>query len=168
MISLEEMGKKAKHAARLMSLVVGDQKNFFLSHLAGELHRQEGRILAANQLDIKAGHKAGMSEALIDRLLLNEKRIAGMAVDLLSLIEMPDPVGQVIEQKRMDNGLQIRRQRVPLGVIAAIYEARPNVTVDISGLGIKSGNVVILRGGKETLTQQSDSGGNHSGKCTIL
>jgi len=151
MISLEDMGKKAKKAARLMAMVTEDQKNSFLSHLADELHRQEGRILAANQLDIEAGRKAGMSDALIDRLLLNEKRISGMATDLLSLMEMPDPVGQVIEQKNMDNGLQIRRQRVPLGVIAAIYEARPNVTVDISGLGIKSGNVVLLRGGKETL-----------------
>ena len=151
MISLEDMGKKAKQAARSMAQVSGSQKNSFLSHLAGELHRQEGRILAANQLDIEAGRKAGMSAALIDRLLLNEKRIAAMAADLLSLMEMPDPVGQIIEQKRMANGLQIRRQRVPLGVVAAIYEARPNVTVDISGLAIKSGNVVLLRGGKETL-----------------
>jgi glutamate-5-semialdehyde dehydrogenase len=151
MVTLDEMGKRAKKAARLLAQVKDAQKNSFLGHLANALQEQSARILGANQEDIEAGRKAGMSEALLDRLLLTDKRIAGMAADLLTLTHMPDPVGQVFEQRIMENGLKLRRQRVPLGVMAAIYEARPNVTSDISGLGIKSGNAVILRGGKETI-----------------
>ena len=141
-----------------MATIPAYQKNAFLSDLSNQLRAHQKEIMAANAQDIQTGKLAGMSDALIDRLLLNEKRIAGMSADLESLITMQDPVGVVMEQKTMDNGLKIRKQRVPLGVIAAIYEARPNVTVDISGLAIKSGNVVILRGGKETM---------HSNQCLV-
>jgi len=151
MVDLEQMGNNARKAARMMAIISSERKNAFLSDLSNQLRARQKEIMAANAQDIQAGKLAGMSDALIDRLLLNEKRIAGMSADLESLTTMQDPVGVVMEQKTMDNGLKIRKQRVPLGVIAAIYEARPNVTVDISGLAIKSGNVVILRGGKETM-----------------
>ncbi len=151
MVDLEQMGNNARKAARMMAIISSERKNAFLSDLSNQLRAHQKEIMAANAQDIQAGKLAGMSDALIDRLLLNEKRIAGMSADLESLTTMQDPVGVVMEQKTMDNGLKIRKQRVPLGVIAAIYEARPNVTVDISGLAIKSGNVVILRGGKETM-----------------
>ncbi|PKO12449.1 MAG: glutamate-5-semialdehyde dehydrogenase [Chloroflexi bacterium HGW-Chloroflexi-10] len=150
-IDMEEMGKKAKQAARGLVLVGSDQKNGFLVTLADLLRSSTPEILTANAADIQAGRAGVMSDALVDRLLLNEKRIEGMAQDLLDLAGMPDPVGQVIEEKKLSSGLHASRVRVPLGVMAVIYEARPNVTIDISALGIKSGNAVILRGGKETL-----------------
>ena len=124
-------------------------------HLAQALIERQYEIITANQLDIEAGRKAGLSDALIDRLLLNERRIAGIANDLTNLAAMPDPVGQIIEERVLASGILVRRQRVPIGVMAVIYEARPNVTVDISALGLKAGNVVILRGGKETLQTNS-------------
>ncbi|NTW44149.1 MAG: glutamate-5-semialdehyde dehydrogenase, partial [Anaerolineaceae bacterium] len=158
MVDLELLGKNARKAARKMATIPAERKNAFLSGVSNQLRAQQDVIMAANALDIQAGKLAGMSEALIDRLLLNENRIAAMSADLESLITMQDPVGVVMEQKTLENGLKIRKQRVPLGVIAAIYEARPNVTVDISGLAIKSGNVVILRGGKETM---------HSNRCLV-
>ena len=158
MVDLELMGKNARKAARKMATIPAERKNAFLSGVSNQLRAQQDVIMAANALDIQAGKLAGMSEALIDRLLLNENRIVAMSADLESLITMQDPVGVVMEQKTLENGLKIRKQRVPLGVIAAIYEARPNVTVDISGLAIKSGNVVILRGGKETM---------HSNRCLV-
>jgi glutamate-5-semialdehyde dehydrogenase len=150
-VDMEEMGKKAKQAARGLVLVGSDQKDRFLVTLANLLRSSVPQILIANAADIQAGRAGGMSDALVDRLLLNEKRIEGMAQDLMDLAGMPDPVGQVIEEKKLSSGLHASRVRVPLGVMAVIYEARPNVTIDISGLGIKSGNAVILRGGKETL-----------------
>lgn len=151
MVDLELMGKNARKAARLMANLPTAKKDAFLSDVLTQLLHHQAEIIAANALDIQAGKAAGMGDALIDRLLLNEKRIKSMSEDLESLRKMQDPVGEVLEQKTMENGLKIRKQRVPLGVIAAIYEARPNVTVDISGLAIKSGNAVILRGGKETI-----------------
>lgn len=151
MIDLELMGKKARQAARLMAAMSDVQKNNFLHLLAESLERRQTEIIRANQEDIASGKKAGLSEALIDRLLLNENRILAMASDVRSLLEMPDPIGEVIDQRILSSGVNARRQRVPLGVIAVIYEARPNVTIDISALGLKAGNVVILRGGKETM-----------------
>ncbi len=151
MIDLELMGKKARQAARLMAAMSDVQKNNFLHLLAESLERRQPEIIRANQEDIASGNKAGLSEALIDRLLLNENRILAMASDVRSLLEMPDPIGKVIDQRILSSGVNARRQRVPLGVIAVIYEARPNVTIDISALGLKAGNVVILRGGKETM-----------------
>ena len=151
MVDLITMGKKARAAARQLAPVESERKNAFLNHMAKALIERQDEIIAANRIDIESGRKSGLSDALIDRLLLNEKRIAGMTSDLTRLATMPDPIGQVIDDRVLESGILARRQRVPIGVMAVIYEARPNVTVDISALGLKAGNAVILRGGKETL-----------------
>ncbi len=152
MIDLQKIGQTARNTARKLSQISTDQKNKFLTLLAEHLRNNSVTILEANQADIEQAQSAGLSEAMIDRLQLNQTRLNGMAKDLEDLIQMPDPVGTIIEQKILSSGIKASRIRVPLGVMAVIYEARPNVTVDISALGIKSGNAVILRGGKETLT----------------
>ena len=152
MIDMQKIGQTARKTARKLSQISSHQKNEFLSLLAQQLKNNSVSILAANHADIEQARSAGLSLALIDRLLLNQTRLNGIANDLDDLIRMPDPVGMLIEQKTLPSGIHARRMRVPLGVMAVIYEARPNVTVDISALGIKSGNAVILRGGKETLS----------------
>ncbi|MBW6473424.1 MAG: glutamate-5-semialdehyde dehydrogenase [Anaerolineaceae bacterium] len=151
MSDILQIGMVARIAARKIAQISSNNKNEFLANLADQLRNHSDVILSANQQDIQQGHAAGLSDALIDRLLLTQGRLNSMAQDLEDLMEMPDPIGTIIEQKTLPNGLNVRRVRVPLGVMAVIYEARPNVTVDISALGIKSGNAVILRGGKETL-----------------
>jgi glutamate-5-semialdehyde dehydrogenase len=151
MIDLQKIGRTSRNTARKLSQISTQQKNDFLALLAQQLKNNSEAILAANWEDIEQAQSAGLTTALIDRLLLTQRRLDSMANDLEELIQMPDPVGTIIEQKTLTNGLKARRVRVPLGVMAVIYEARPNVTVDISALGIKSGNAVILRGGKETL-----------------
>jgi glutamate-5-semialdehyde dehydrogenase len=151
MIDLIQTGITARKTARTLGQITTAQKNDFLYLLADCLKNASQRILDANQVDIKNGREAGLSDALIDRLLLNQSRLDGIAKDLMELRQMPDPIGSIIEEKTLANGILAKRIRVPLGVMAVIYEARPNVTVDISALGIKSGNAVILRGGKETL-----------------
>lgn len=151
MVNLLQLGQTARSTARKLAQISTQQKNEFLLRLAEQLKNNSDSILAANDSDIQQARKAGLSAALIDRLLLNQSRLDGMAKDLEDLVQMPDPVGTVIEKKILVSGVHARRVRVPLGVMAVIYEARPNVTVDISALGIKSGNAVILRGGKETL-----------------
>ncbi len=151
MVDILAMGKRARLAARELATVDRLYKDAFLLDLATALRNRNQEIVAANQQDIATGRKGGLSDALIDRLLLNEKRIEAMAADLIKLAAMPDPVGQIIDNRVLDNGILARRQRVPIGVMAVIYEARPNVTVDISALGLKAGNAVILRGGKETM-----------------
>ncbi|OJX38816.1 MAG: glutamate-5-semialdehyde dehydrogenase [Chloroflexi bacterium 44-23] len=152
MIELELMGKNARRAARLMAAVPDSQRNLFLTGLASALKERAEEILVANRQDIEFGRRAGLDDALIDRLALNPSHIAAMTADLKTLAAMPDPIGKIIDERVAANGIHASRVRVPLGVIAVIYEARPNVTVDISALGLKSGNVVILRGGKETIT----------------
>jgi glutamate-5-semialdehyde dehydrogenase len=151
MVDMQNIGQTARNTARKLSQISSQQKNEFLALLAQQLKNNSESILAANRADIDQARSAGLSAGLIDRLLLNQTRLNGMANDLEDLIQMPDPVGIVIEQKTLTSGIKASRIRVPLGVMAVIYEARPNVTVDISALGIKSGNAVILRGGKETL-----------------
>ena len=151
MMDLIQLGQTARTTARKLAQISTQQKNDFLLRLAEQLKNNSDSILAANDIDIQEASKAGLSAALIDRLLLNQVRLDGMAKDLEDLTRMPDPIGTIIEEKILVSGVNARRVRVPLGVMAVIYEARPNVTVDISALGIKSGNAVILRGGKETL-----------------
>jgi glutamate-5-semialdehyde dehydrogenase len=112
---------------------------------------RKDEILAANKKDYDAAKTGGMGEALLDRLLLNEKRLEGIAADTRSVAALPDSVGEIFDMRTMPNGLQIGKKRVPIGVIGVIYESRPNVTVDIACLCLKSGNAVILRGGKETI-----------------
>ena len=148
MTRLEEMGAAAKQAARKLA-VAGNQKDTALEAIAAALEAHTEEILAANREDLFAAEQNGMSRSLMDRLALNEKRIAGMADGVRQVKAQPDPVGQVLEGGVRPNGLRIEKVAVPLGVIGIIYEARPNVTADAAALCLKAGNAVILRGGKE-------------------
>ncbi len=151
MINLQQMGQNAKTAARQLALALTEAKNAALNRLAHILWEQRDVILGENRRDVEASQAAGLTPALLDRLMLNESRLQGIIDDLNKVIELPDPVGEHFDESILPNGLRVRKQRVPLGVLGVIYEARPNVTVDVAGLAIKSGNAVILRGGKETL-----------------
>ncbi|MBI5568287.1 MAG: glutamate-5-semialdehyde dehydrogenase [Chloroflexi bacterium] len=150
-MSMIELGQRAKAAARQLARATTEQKNAALNALADQLMADCGEILAANAVDVSEAKANGLSAALIDRLLLNEARLSGIAADQRSVATLPDPVGEVFEASILPNGLKVHKQRVPLGVLGVIYEARPNVTVDVAGLALKTGNAVILRGGSETL-----------------
>ncbi|MCX7780835.1 MAG: glutamate-5-semialdehyde dehydrogenase [Negativicutes bacterium] len=148
---LEEKGKAAKAAARKLATWPTDKKNQALHAMADALEAGREAILAANALDVAAGREKGLSAALIDRLTLNDNRLAAMAEGLRQTAGLPDPIGEGLGSTLRPNGLQIAKIRVPLGVVGIIYEARPNVTVDAAGLCLKSGNAVILRGGSEAI-----------------
>ncbi|MBQ7541848.1 MAG: glutamate-5-semialdehyde dehydrogenase [Clostridia bacterium] len=148
---LEQLGKQAKAAAGVLSCAPRALKDAALLAAADALLSQTADILEANALDLENGRQSGMSEALLDRLRLDEKRIAGMAQGMRDVAASADPVGRVLWGETRPNGLQIRKISVPLGVIAVIYEARPNVTADAAALCLKAGNAVILRGGKEAI-----------------
>ena len=148
---LENMGRAAKDAARVLAALSGAEKNALLLTLADMLIDRAPAILTENAKDLEAARAAGMSESLMDRLALDEKRLAAIAKDVRAVSSLRDPVGEVIGGSTLDNGLFLTQRRVPLGVVAAIYEARPNVTVDVAALCLKTGNAVILRGGKETV-----------------
>lgn len=147
---LEEMGKAAKAASYQLATLSTAEKNRVLMTIADQLEAQSAEILAANQQDLADARNNGMSEALLDRLMLNPARLKGIADDVRQVCRLADPVGLLIDGGRLDSGLRIERRRVPLGVVGVIYEARPNVTVDVASLCLKTGNAVILRGGKET------------------
>lgn len=144
------MGQAAKQASYQLATASTAQKNQALSIIADELEVNAKAILAANTKDIELGREAGLSDALLDRLLLNEQRLAGIAADVRNVISLNDPVGSEIDSKVLENGMSLAKRRVPLGVVGVIYEARPNVTIDIAALCLKTGNASILRGGKET------------------
>ena len=144
------MGKAAKDAAFELATASTAQKNQALAIIADELEANAATILAANAKDIELGREAGLTDALLDRLLLNEERLTGIANDVRNVISLNDPVGSEIDSKVLENGMSLSRRRVPLGVVGVIYEARPNVTIDIAALCLKTGNASILRGGKET------------------
>lgn len=148
---LTELGKRAKLAARKLARLTTEQKNVALHRLADALLTDQELILAANLNDIESAKTAGLAPAMIDRLMLNESRLADIAHSVRLVADLPDPVGEIFEASTLPNGLHVRKQRVPIGVLGVIYEARPNVTVDVAGLALKSGNAVILRGGSETL-----------------
>lgn len=147
---LEQLGKAAKIAAFELSQCSTAQKNAALSCIADLLEQHSAKILAANSIDIEAAKAHGTSDAILDRLLLTHERLATIANDVRKVIMLADPVGEVIDGYTLDSGLKLQRHRVPLGVIGVIYEARPNVTIDIATLCLKTGNAAILRGGKET------------------
>ncbi len=149
-VNLELMGQAAQQAAFELATVATAQKNQALAIIADELEAQEAAILAANEKDIAAARGSGMSDALIDRLLLTKDRLVGIANDVRNVIKLNDPVGSEIDCRVLENGMRLSRRRVPLGVIGVIYEARPNVTIDIAALCLKTGNASILRGGRET------------------
>ncbi|MCK4259754.1 MAG: glutamate-5-semialdehyde dehydrogenase [Halanaerobiales bacterium] len=146
---LENIGKQAQISSKILANVETDKKNQALLHIANSLEKREAEILQANQKDLVSGKEKGLSNALMDRLLLTEKRIKGMADNLRDIAKLEDPIGEVVEKWRRPNGLEISKIRVPLGVIGIIYESRPNVTIDAAALCLKAGNAVILRGGSE-------------------
>jgi glutamate-5-semialdehyde dehydrogenase len=150
-MDLNELGRRAKQAAAALNKLNTEEKNRALQAAADALTGGIPEILAANLLDMEAGKKSGMSEGLLDRLKLDEKRIRAMAEGLLKIAELPDPVGEILSRDIRPNGLLITKVRVPIGVIGIIYEARPNVTSDAFGLCFKSGNATVLRGGSAAL-----------------
>jgi glutamate-5-semialdehyde dehydrogenase len=150
-VELEMQCRRARQASRKLSYAATPTKNAALEHLAADLLAQKEKILEANAIDQIEAKKAGMSPAMLDRLVLSDYRIDLIAADVRSVAALPDPVGEIFDMRTMPNGLVIGKKRVPLGVIAAIYESRPNVTIDITALCLKAGSAVILRGGKETI-----------------
>ena len=150
-MQLEEIGKKAKEAESVMRVLDTNTKNEVLQKAAENLKKDKEKILIANAVDMENGRKKGMSDGLLDRLLLTEARIAQMAEGLCQVAALEDPIGEVLSMKKRPNGLLIGQKRVPLGVVGIIYEARPNVTADAFALCFKTGNVVILKGGSDAL-----------------
>ena len=149
MTILETQGLAAKHAERVLAVAGTAKKNAALEAIAEALYQNQGYILAENEKDLAAAMASGMKQSLLDRLALNSDRMDGIVEGVRQVAALPDPIGQVTEMSTRPNGLIIGKRRVPLGVIGIIYEARPNVTVDAAALCLKSGNAVILRGGKE-------------------
>jgi glutamate-5-semialdehyde dehydrogenase len=143
-------GKAARKAARRLAFLSSAVKDSGLEAVASALERDQGAILAANEQDLADGRADGLSDAMLDRLLLTPDRLNGMAADVRNIAALPDPTGETFEMRTLPNGLQVGKKRVPIGVLGVIYESRPNVTVDIAALALKSGNAVILRGGKES------------------
>lgn len=147
---LTTKARAAKEAARQVARLTGQVKDRALLNIADRLKSRQEEILQANEKDYEAGRLNGLSDALLDRLLLTPERLEALARDVRNVVMLPDPVGEVLDMRTMPNGLQVGRRRVPLGVVGAIYESRPNVTVDLSVLCLKSGNAILLRGGKES------------------
>ncbi len=148
---LTAMGKDAKAASRRLGVLSTEEKNAALHAIADALEAQAEAVLAQNALDLAGAEAKGLSPALLDRLRLTPARIAALAADTRRVADLPDPVGTVIDSRVLENGIRLSRRRTPIGVLGVIYEARPNVTIDIATLCLKTGNAVILRGGSETL-----------------
>ena len=148
---LETKGRAVKAASRRMAYLSTEVKNKALHNISEDLLTRQDEILTANQIDYKAAEASGMKAAMLDRLMLNSGRLESIAQDVLAVAALPDPVGEIFDMRTLPNGLQVGKRRVPLGVIGAIYESRPNVTIDISVLCLKSGNAIILRGGREAI-----------------
>jgi glutamate-5-semialdehyde dehydrogenase len=144
--SVAELCAQAKAASRELATLDSATKNAALEAMADALLQRSHEILEANAHDMEAGEEAGLHSGLLDRLKLSDERLAGIASDVRTIAALPDPVGETIEGHRLENGLDVRRVRVPLGVVAVVYEARPNVTIDCSALCLKSGNAIVLRG----------------------
>lgn len=149
--ALEQMGALAKAASRKLAVATTDEKNGWLAAMADALDAETEQIIAANALDMEAGAAAGLSSAMLDRLKLDPKRIKGISDGLRHVATLPDPAGRTLDKFMRPNGLEIEKISVPIGVISIIYESRPNVTVDATGLCLKAGNAVILRGGSEAI-----------------
>jgi glutamate-5-semialdehyde dehydrogenase len=148
---LDDKGKLAKTAAKKLAFISTEIKNKALIYISESILTRQNEILKGNEFDYKEAKASGMNTVMLDRLLLSPSRLEGMAQDVKAVASLPDPIGEIMEERILPNGLQLIKKRVPLGVIGAIYESRPNVTIDISALCIKSGNACILRGGKESL-----------------
>lgn len=150
-MTLTTLGKAAKEASFQLATASTTQKNIALKFIADELEIQQQTILAANAKDIEKAKENGLSNAMIDRLLLTKERLQNIAEDVRNVITLDDPVGKETDSRVLENGMRLAKRQVPLGVVGVIYEARPNVTIDIASLCLKTGNASILRGGKETV-----------------
>ena len=151
MTDLRELAAQAKEAARVLAGASEERKNRALENISDALLRRQDEILAANRADCDAARADGMSDAMLDRLTLTGARLERMAAAVRKVRDLPDPVGEVMEERVLENGLQLSKVRVPLGVVGIIYESRPNVTVDAAVLCLKSGNAAFLRGGSESI-----------------
>src|SRR5215204_809407 len=149
--SVTDLARAAKAAARELAALDSGVKDRALLAVADALETRTSEILEANARDLDAGRESGLSDALMDRLALDEGRIAGIAQGVRDIVALPDPVGEVIDGSRLANGLDVRKVRVPLGVVAVVYEARPNVTIDAAALCLKSGNAIVLRGSSSAM-----------------
>ena len=149
MSAVAELAARAKEASRRLAVLSADEKNALLLAMADELAARKEEILAANGKDVEAGRAAGLTDALLNRLELTEKLFAAMVEGVRQVARLPDPVGEVVRKWKRPNGLEIEKVRVPIGLIGIIYESRPNVTVDSAVLCLKTGNAVLLRGGRE-------------------
>jgi glutamate-5-semialdehyde dehydrogenase len=150
-MNLNKMGQLAQQASYELANTKSKDKNNVLKVIATALEENKSKIVVANQLDIEAAKKAGLTNSLLERLLLDAPRITAITADLHAIAKLADPVGEEFHSKLLENGLKLCKRRVPIGVIGVIYEARPNVTIDIAALCLKTGNACILRGGKETI-----------------
>ena len=148
---LKQQGSAAQAASATLATLPAETRNHALTNIALALETEQEPILAANEADHRDAKSDGIDDAFLDRLLLTGERLNGMAADVRGVAALPDPVGELVEHFTLANGLDVEKRRIPLGVIASIYESRPNVTTDIVALALKSGNACILRGGKETL-----------------
>ncbi len=151
MEQIEVLGKRAKEAVQELAVLDTYKKNRALNFVADALEFCEEEILESNEIDLENGRKNGMSKAMLDRLALTSERIKNMAEGIRQIVQLEDPIGEVLSMKKKENGLMIGQKRVPLGVIGIIYESRPNVTADAFALCFKAGNAVILRGGKDAI-----------------
>ena len=151
MNSLKEIAKETKAASFELSISSTEDRNKVLDKVSQLLSERITDIVSANQIDYESGKTSGLNDQMLDRLLLTPERIEGMATDVQTIKSLSDPIGEIIEQKTLDNGIELKKVRVPLGVLGSIYESRPNVTIDIASLAIKSGNAALLRGGKESV-----------------
>ena len=148
---MDSLGKEAKKASRLISLLSSEKKNSLLATFSKLIDKNRSEILKANYEDLDKANSLGTEEALIDRLELNDSRINGILSGINSIIDLPDPIGQIQDLKPTPSGIRVSQMSVPLGVIGIIYESRPNVTADAAALCLKSGNTCILKGGSEAL-----------------
>ena len=151
MNSLKEIAKETKAASFELSISSTEDRNKVLDKVSQLLSERIADIVSANQIDYENGKASGLNDQMLDRLLLTPERIEGMATDVQTIKSLSDPIGEIIEQKTLENGIELKKVRVPLGVLGSIYESRPNVTIDIASLAIKSGNAALLRGGKESV-----------------
>lgn len=155
---IRELASQARDASHILATLSTTVKNDLLLQMADALEANSADLMQENEKDVSAGRDQGLSEAMVDRLVLDESRIKGMADGLREVAELPDPVGELTGMWRRPNGIQVGRMRIPLGVIGIIYESRPNVTADAAGLCLKSGNAVVLRGGSEAIHSNSAIG----------
>jgi len=149
--NLVEKLKKAKESTYILSLLNTNEKNEALRAIANNIEKNIDKIIKENEKDIKRGEEKGLSKAILDRILLNEKRLKDIVKSIEDVIKLPDPVGEIVSMQKRPNGILVGQMRVPIGVIAIIYEARPNVTVDATILALKSGNAIVLRGSSDAL-----------------